>query len=71
MYQMVHMINAHKAYDQLDRVQNYVFNLQSGDFRDGVLFHLTSFKRKLRITHECALCMRLCGGNTLFISDVS
>lgn len=45
---MVHMINAHKAYDQLDQVQNYVFNLQSGDFRDGVLFILIGFKRQTK-----------------------
>lgn len=51
-YQMVYMINVHKAYDQLDQVQNYVFNLQSGDFRDGVLFILTGFKRKPKIQKQ-------------------
>lgn len=45
---MVHMINAHDAYDQFDRIHSYVVKLPPGDFRDGVLFHPHGFKRKLK-----------------------
>lgn len=47
-YQLVHMINAHDAYDQFDRVYSYVVKLPIGDFRDGVLFYPHWFQKETK-----------------------